>query len=85
MLLLQYTVVGQLRGHKIVPYVSRYNVPVLLVESGEHTPERALKTAHYSLKMKTWSVRAIGWLLLFFAVTCTSSIISATGISPKKK
>lgn len=76
---MQYTVVGQLRGNKIIPYVSRYDVPVLLVYDGEHTPERALKTAHYSLKMKTWAVRAIGWLLLFLAVTCTSTIISATG------
>lgn len=75
----QHTIVGLLRDGKIVPYVSRFNVPVLLVHEGEHSPEKALKTAHYSLKMKTWMVRAIGWLLIFFAVTSTSSIISATG------
>lgn len=73
--ILQYTVVGQLKNGKIVPYQTSVNVNVLLVYEGEHTLSAAFKAAHYNYKLTTWCFRFAGWLLLFFAITATSNLL----------
>lgn len=72
----EFTVIGELQNGVIVPFESRFGVPVLIVQAGEHTATGSLKAAHYALKTTTWLNRLIGALVLFLAVTCTSSLIS---------
>lgn len=69
--------VGQVRSGKIVPYQTAVNVQVLLVYEGEHTLAATFKAAHYTHKLTTWAYRFGGWLLLFFAITCTSSLLQS--------
>lgn len=42
---------------------------------GEHTLNNAFKAAHHTHRMHTWSFRFTGWLLLFFAITSTSTFL----------
>lgn len=70
-----YTVVGMLQNGKIVPYPTTVNINVLLVFEGDLTLASALKAAHYSYKLTTWGFRFIGFVLLFFAITCTTALL----------
>lgn len=67
--------IGKLENGKIVPFPTSVNVPVLIVLEGEHTIYSAIRSAHYAHKVSTWSYRFVGWLLLFFAITCLSSLL----------
>lgn len=69
------TVIGQLSNGRIVPFVTNVKISVLLVLEGQHTLHEAFKTEHHLNRISTWSFRFVGWLLLFFAITCTSTLI----------
>lgn len=73
---LQYTIVGQYENGLIVPYETSIETNVLIILSGRHSIEDAFHAAHYERKLQSWGLRFIGWVLLFFAVTCTSELIS---------
>lgn len=66
---------GQVTKGKIVAYNTAVNVPVRMVLPGEHSVAAAFRTAHYSYKLNTWIVRFGAYLLLYFAVTCTSKLL----------
>lgn len=71
----KWTVIGKLEHGKIVPFQTNVQIPVLLVMEGEHTLNDAFKAAHHTHRMHTWSFRFAGWLLLFFAITSTSTLM----------
>lgn len=75
-LLLQYSVVGKLEEGVIEPYITTTGVSqkVLLVYKGHHNLEEAFKQEHRSQRLTTWGFRFFGWMLLFFAITCTSNL-----------
>ncbi|CAO1442897.1 unnamed protein product [Diamesa hyperborea] len=70
-----YTIVGRLQQGKIVPFVSRLNKKVLLLAKGELTMEEIFKQEHHSVRLKTWTVRGFGFLMIFVAVTCTANLL----------
>lgn len=73
---LQYTIVGQFENGLIVPYETSIETNVMIVLSGRHSIEDAFHAAHYERKLQSWGLRFIGWVFLFFAVTCTSELLS---------
>ncbi|CAO1429970.1 unnamed protein product [Diamesa serratosioi] len=70
-----YTIVGRLQQGKIVPFVSKLNKKVLLLAKGELTMEAIFKQEHHSVRLKTWTVRGFGFLMIFVAVTCTANLL----------
>lgn len=64
-----------LQKGKIVPYPTSVNINVLLVFEGDLSLASALKAAHHSYKLTTWGFRFIGFVLLFFAITCTTALL----------
>lgn len=55
-----------------MPYMTSINSTVLILLPGRHSIEDAFHAAHYERKLHSWALRFIGWVLIFFAVTCTS-------------
>ncbi|EDW30466.1 GL17821 [Drosophila persimilis] len=70
-----YSVVGKLEGNKLVPYVTSRGVRVLLVYPGPLTVHEVFKLESRTQVLHTWWRRFIGWLLIFFGVTCNSKIL----------
>ncbi|XP_017477835.1 PREDICTED: transmembrane protein 43 homolog [Rhagoletis zephyria] len=70
-----YTVVGKLANNKILPYRTSRGVDVLLVYSGELGLGEVFKLEHHAQRLTTWGYRFMGWVLVFFGVTCTSTLL----------
>lgn len=60
----------------MVPYVTSINTSVLILLAGRHTLDESFDAAHYERKLHAWALRCIGWILLFFAITCTSELFT---------
>lgn len=60
----------------LVPYITSINTTVLILIPGRHTLDEAFDAAHYERKLHAWALRFIGWVLLFFSVTCTSELMT---------
>jgi Transmembrane protein 43 len=70
-----YTIVGKLEKNQILPYDTSVDRKVLLVFQDDLNLEDAFKKEHYAQRLTTWSFRFFGWILLFFAATCLSTVI----------
>lgn len=71
----QYTIIGKYEDGLVRPFVSSSNTKVLVILPGEHSIADAIDATHYQNKISAWSVRFIGWVLIFFATTCLSTLI----------
>lgn len=72
----QYTIIGKYERGFIRPFLSsNSNTKVLVILPGEHSIADAIDATHYQNKLAAWSLRFIGWVLIFFATTCLSSLI----------
>ncbi|KAI9588626.1 transmembrane protein 43 homolog [Glossina fuscipes] len=69
-----YTIVGKLDKNKIVPYETSRGIEVLLVYPGEHSLTQVFKMEHHAQRLTAWAFRFVGWILVFFGVTCTSKL-----------
>lgn len=72
----QYTIIAKLKNGLLVPYVTSINTTVLVLLPGRHTLDEAFHAAHYERKLHAWALRFIGWVLLFFSITCLSDSLS---------
>lgn len=70
-----YTIVGKLVNNKIEAYKTSRGVDVLLVYSGELSLTEVFKKEHHVQRLTTWLLRFMGWVLVFFSVTCLSSLL----------
>ncbi|XP_068141926.1 transmembrane protein 43 homolog [Drosophila tropicalis] len=70
-----FSVVGKLEGNKVVPYTTSRGASILLVYPGGLSATEVFKLESRAQVLNTWYWRFIGWLLIFFGVTCNSKII----------
>lgn len=70
-----YSIVGKLQGNKVQPYLTTRGVPVLLVYPGEISALEVFRLEYRAQVLNTWWWRFIGWLLVFFGVTCNSKLL----------
>uniref|UniRef100_A0A336LMM0 CSON013011 protein n=1 Tax=Culicoides sonorensis TaxID=179676 RepID=A0A336LMM0_CULSO len=71
-----YTVVGRLENNKIVPFKSKLGKKILILYKGEFDLHDVFDKEHRSQKLTAWGFRFIGFVLIFFAVTCTSHLLT---------
>lgn len=71
----QYTIVGKLVKNKIEPYKTSRGFDILLVYPGELSLTEVFKKEHHAQRLTTWGFRFMGWILVFFSVTCTSTLL----------
>lgn len=72
---LQYTVIGQLKNGKIGKFDTSHGRSLIIVKKGTMSVEAAIKAEHQSERITTWGFRFFGWVLLFFAATCTAHLL----------
>lgn len=70
-----YSIVGKLQGNKLQPYLTTRGVPVLLVYPGEISALEVFRLEYRAQVLNTWWWRFVGWLLVFFGVTCNSKLL----------
>ncbi|XP_017053462.1 transmembrane protein 43 homolog [Drosophila ficusphila] len=70
-----YSVVGQLSGNKLVPYITSRGLSVLLVYPGGLSVQEVFRLEAHAQVLRTWCWRLVGWLLIFFGVTCNTKIL----------
>ncbi|XP_023176300.2 transmembrane protein 43 homolog [Drosophila hydei] len=70
-----YSVVGRLQGNKVEPYVTSRGVHVLLVYPGEISALEVFRLEYRTQVLHTWWWRFIGWLLIFFGVSCNTKLL----------
>lgn len=70
-----YTVIGKLKEGKVVKYNTNHGRSLIIVKKGTMTVEEAIKAEHQSERLTTWGFRFFGWVLLFFAATCTARLL----------
>ncbi|XP_034107814.1 transmembrane protein 43 homolog [Drosophila albomicans] len=70
-----YSIVGRLQGNKVEPYLTTRGVPVLLVYPGEISALEVFRLEYRAQVLHTWWWRFIGWVLIFFGVTCNSKLL----------
>ncbi|XP_016973177.1 transmembrane protein 43 homolog [Drosophila rhopaloa] len=70
-----FSVVGKLSGNKLVPFITSRGVPVLLVYPGGLSVQEVFRLEARAQVLHTWWWRFVGWLLIFFGVTCNTKIL----------
>ncbi|XP_073501073.1 transmembrane protein 43 isoform X2 [Phyllobates terribilis] len=69
------SIVARQRGGELVSYKTKSGDPLELLFLGSHTAEEMFLAEHQSNIMKTWALRAAGWLMMFLGVSLMTKII----------
>ncbi|XP_077132770.1 transmembrane protein 43 [Ranitomeya variabilis] len=69
------SLIARQRGGELVSYKTKSGDPLELLYLGSHTAEEMFLAEHQSNIMKTWALRAAGWLMMFLGVSLMMKII----------
>ncbi|XP_012278603.1 transmembrane protein 43 homolog isoform X2 [Orussus abietinus] len=70
-----YSVVGMLSEGTIVPYYTSHREEILLQRKHKLTVDQMFHLEHVHNYWRTWTIRGLGWLVLFLAATCLANIL----------
>ncbi|NXU57390.1 TMM43 protein, partial [Turnix velox] len=68
------TVVARQRGDQLVPYHTKSGDILQLLYLGDLTVQEVFQKEHESNTMKTWALRAAGWLAMFVGISLMTRI-----------
>ncbi|XP_015114243.1 transmembrane protein 43 homolog [Diachasma alloeum] len=71
-----FSVVGKLEKGTIVPYVTSRGEEILLQRKHRLTVDRMFHLEHVNNYWRTWTIRGLGWLVLFVAASCLANILT---------
>ncbi|XP_040264154.1 transmembrane protein 43 [Bufo bufo] len=63
------SIIARQRGGELVSYKTKSGDQLELLYLGSHTAEEMFHEEHQSNAMKTWALRAAGWLMMFVGVS----------------
>ncbi|KAG8549415.1 hypothetical protein GDO81_021257 [Engystomops pustulosus] len=69
------SIIARQRGGELVSYKTKSGDQLELLYLGSHTAEEMFHAEHQSNIMKTWALRAAGWLMMFVGVSLMTKII----------
>nr|XP_008531192.1 PREDICTED: transmembrane protein 43 [Equus przewalskii] len=69
------TVIARQRGDQLVPYSTRSGDTLLLLHHGDFSAEEVFRREQKSNAMKTWGLRAAGWMAMFTGLTLMTRIL----------
>lgn len=69
------SIIARQRGGELVSYKTKSGDQLELLYLGSHTAEEMFLAEHQSNIMKTWALRAAGWLMMFLGVSLMTKII----------
>ncbi|XP_043677276.1 transmembrane protein 43 homolog isoform X3 [Vespula pensylvanica] len=70
-----YSIVGMMEKGVIVPYITSHGEDILLQRKHKMTVDQMFHLEHMHNYWRTWSIRGLGWLVLFLAATCLANIL----------
>lgn len=70
-----YSIVGMLQKGTIVPYITSHGDEILLQRKHKMSVDQMFHLEHVHNYWRTWSIRGLGWLVLFLAATCLANIL----------
>ncbi|NXG45068.1 TMM43 protein, partial [Psilopogon haemacephalus] len=68
------TVVARQRGDQLIPYHTKSGDVLQILYPGDLTVEEVFQKEHESNTMKTWALRAAGWLAMFVGISLMTRI-----------
>ncbi|XP_075039794.1 transmembrane protein 43 [Mixophyes fleayi] len=68
------SIIGRQRGGELVSYKTKSGDQLEILYLGSHTAEEMFLAEHQSNNMKTWALRAAGWLMMFVGVSLMTKI-----------
>ncbi|XP_011303919.1 transmembrane protein 43 homolog [Fopius arisanus] len=71
-----FSIVGKLEKGTIVPYVTSRGEEILLQRKHRLTVDRMFHLEHVHNYWRTWTIRGLGWLVLFVAASCLANILT---------
>ncbi|KAH0945621.1 hypothetical protein HN011_000728 [Eciton burchellii] len=70
-----YSVIGLLEKDTIKPYYTSHNEEILLQRRHKISVDQMFHLEHVHNYWRTWTIRGLGWLVLFVAATCLTNIL----------
>ncbi|XP_012342138.1 transmembrane protein 43 homolog isoform X2 [Apis florea] len=70
-----YSIVGMLQKGTIIPYITSHGEEILLQRRHKMSVDQMFHSEHVHNYWRTWSIRGLGWLVLFLAATCLANIL----------
>nr|XP_027787710.1 transmembrane protein 43 [Marmota flaviventris] len=69
------TVIARQRGDQLVPYSTKSGDTLLLLHHGDFSAEEAFRREQKSNSMRTWGLRAAGWMAMFTGLSLMTRIL----------
>ncbi|XP_026949724.1 transmembrane protein 43 isoform X1 [Sagmatias obliquidens] len=73
------TVIARQRGDQLVPYSTKSGDTLLLLHHGDISAEEVFRREQKSNSMKTWGLRAAGWVAMFVGLNLMTRILYTLG------
>ncbi|KAG3295168.1 transmembrane protein 43 [Ictidomys tridecemlineatus] len=73
------TVIARQRGDQLVPYSTKSGDTLLLLHHGDFSAEEAFRREQKSNSMRTWGLRAAGWMAMFTGLSLMTRILYTLG------
>ncbi|XP_018345101.1 PREDICTED: transmembrane protein 43 homolog isoform X1 [Trachymyrmex septentrionalis] len=70
-----YSVIGLLEKDTIKPYYTSHGEEILLQRKHKMSVDQMFHLEHVHNYWRTWTIRGLGWLVLFVAATCLANIL----------
>ncbi|XP_040851204.1 transmembrane protein 43 isoform X1 [Ochotona curzoniae] len=69
------TVIARQRGDQLVPYSTKSGDTLLLLHHGDFSAEEVFRREQKSNSLKTWGLRAAGWMAMFMGLNLMTRIL----------
>ncbi|XP_017520757.3 transmembrane protein 43 isoform X2 [Manis javanica] len=69
------TVIARQRGDQLVPYSTKSGDTLLLLHQGDFSAEEVFRREQKSNSLKTWGLRAAGWMAMFMGLNLMTRIL----------
>ncbi|OBS72507.1 hypothetical protein A6R68_12925 [Neotoma lepida] len=69
------TVIARQRGDQLIPYSTKSGDTLLLLHHGDFSAEEVFHREQKSNSMKTWGLRAAGWMAMFMGLNLMTRIL----------
>ncbi|XP_001606024.1 transmembrane protein 43 homolog isoform X1 [Nasonia vitripennis] len=70
-----YSVVGKLVNGVVEPYITTHGQEILLQRKHAVSVDQMFHLEHVDNYWRTWTIRGLGWLVMFLAATCLANIL----------
>ncbi|KAJ8684217.1 hypothetical protein QAD02_020009 [Eretmocerus hayati] len=70
-----YSVVGKLVNGVLEPYITSHGQEILLQRKHTVSVDQMFHLEHVDNYWRTWTIRGLGWLIMFLAATCLANIL----------